>query len=138
MEQAALGSTKNSLFTGGFSGFAVRDAAAAKRFYNEVLGLDVADNMGGLKLGIPDGDEVFVYEKADHEPANFTIFNLFVRDIAAAVETLAGRSVEFLKYGGEIETDEQGIHWGAKSGRGPNLAWFEDPSGNIFSVVERS
>jgi len=138
MDQAAPASETNGLFTGGFSGFAVRDAAAAKRFYNEVLGLDVADNMGGLRLSIPGGDEVFVYEKADHEPANFTIFNLFVGDIAAAVETLAGCGVEFRKYGGEIETDEQGIHWGAKSGRGPNLAWFEDPSGNIFSVVERS
>jgi hypothetical protein len=36
----------------------------------------------------------------------------------------------------ELGTDEKGIHWGAKKGEGPNIAWFSDPAGNILSVVQ--
>src|SRR5262249_29975683 len=128
MVQTAKAQQKEGLFTGGFSGFSVRDAAEAKQFYADVLGLDVSDNMGGLKFRIPSGDNVFVYEKSDHEPATFTVFNLQVADIAKAVEQLSTRGVKFLEYDGEIATDDNGIHWGAKNGNDPNIAWFEDPS----------
>jgi len=40
--------------------------------------------------------------------------------------------VEFEHYGGELETDDKGIH----RGEGPLIAWFKDPAGNILSVLE--
>jgi predicted enzyme related to lactoylglutathione lyase len=40
--------------------------------------------------------------------------------------------VRFEQYGGEIQTDKKGIH----RGRGPVIAWFKDPAGNILSVLE--
>ena len=117
----------------GFSGFAVPDIEAAGTFYREVLGLDVGDGgMGSLRLTLPGGSDVFIYPKEDHEPAVFTILNLEVDDIDEAVDVLAERGVEFLRYDG-FQQDERGI---ASDEQGPRIAWFADPAGNIFSVLQ--
>lgn len=117
----------------GFSGFAVPDIGAASTFYRDVLGLDVGDGgMGTLRVTLPDGADVFVYPKEDHAPAVFTILNLEVDDIDQAVDVLAERGVEFLRYDG-FEQDARGI---ASGDEGPRIAWFTDPAGNIFSVLQ--
>ena len=128
---------KDTLFTGGFSTFSVNDLDAAKRFYGETLGLDVTQTAEGLSLGIPNGDKLFLYPKEDHEPAVFTVFNLFVDDIDLAVDELTDRGIDFLQYDKPIKTDEKGIFWGGKEGKGPNIAWFNDPSENILSIIEK-
>ena len=79
---------------------------------------------------------MFVYTKDNHEAATFTVLNLQVADIDAAVDDLTERGIKFESYTGDIETDEKGIHRGADKGRGPNIAWFKDPAGNILSVME--
>jgi catechol-2,3-dioxygenase len=135
MTQAAT--QKNTLFTGGFSTFSVNDLNSAKSFYGETLGLDITETAEGLSLGIPNGDKVFLYPKGDHEPAVFTVFNLFVSDIVEAVDELTARGIEFLQYDEPINTDEKGIFWGGKQGKGPNIAWFKDPSENILSIIEK-
>ena len=119
-------------YLNGFSGFAVSDIDAARTFYGEVLGLDVSDGgMGLLRLVLPGGAEVIVYPKPDHAPAGFTILNLAVADIEQAVDVLAERGVEFLRYDG-FEQDQRGI----ATGGGPRIAWFTDPAGNILSVLQ--
>jgi len=119
-------------YLNGFSGFAVSDIDAARAFYGEVLGLDVSDGgMGLLRLVLPGGAEVIVYPKPDHAPAGFTILNLAVADIEQAVDVLAERGVEFLRYDG-FEQDQRGI----ATGGGPRIAWFTDPAGNILSVLQ--
>ena len=117
-----------------FSGFSVNDLQKAKRFYQETLGLDVADApMGSLELRIDDETSVFVYEKPNHTPATFTILNFPVDDIDRAVDQLTGRGVRFEVYKeGELKTDARGIH---RDG-GPKIAWFKDPAGNFLSVLE--
>jgi predicted enzyme related to lactoylglutathione lyase len=134
MTQAAA--QRDTLFTSGFSTFAVKDIGEALRFYGEMLGLDVSETNEGMSLGIPGGGNVFVYPKGDHEPAVFTVFNLKVNDIEQAVDDLSSRGIAFLQYGEPIKTDRKGIFWGGKQGNGPNIAWFTDPSGNILSVIE--
>jgi catechol 2,3-dioxygenase-like lactoylglutathione lyase family enzyme len=139
MAQATAKKEKSSEleFKGGFTTFAVKDVKKATEFYKKTLGLDVEENMGGFNLTIPQTDSaVFVYPKEDHEPAVFTVFNLFVDDIAQAVEELKTRNIEFESYDEPMKTDENGIYWGQKEGNGPNIAWFTDPSGNIISVLE--
>ncbi|HEV7701660.1 MAG TPA: VOC family protein [Pyrinomonadaceae bacterium] len=137
MTQTAKARTgKEAMFTGGFSTFSIKDVGKAKEFYGETLGLEVSEEMEGLNLGIPDGDSLFLYPKEDHKPATFTVFNLKVDDIAKAVEDLSGRGIKFLQYDKPMETDENGIFWGAKDCSGPNIAWFEDPSANILSIIE--
>lgn len=118
------------------SGFSVDDTAPAREFYTRVLGLEVTDaGMDGvLHLHLPGGARVIVYPKGDaHTPASFTVLNLVVTDIGAAVAELARRGVRFERYEGtELETDATGVF---RKG-GPPIAWFTDPAGNVFSVLQ--
>ena len=117
------------------SGFAVKDIDEAKVFYAETLGLEVEDNpMNALNLKLPQGGVIFVYPKSDHEPATYTVLNLEVADIDAAVHELTGKGVQFQIYEGAYQ-DEHGIARGKAANRGPDIAWFLDPSGNILSVL---
>lgn len=121
--------------TGLLSGFAVKDIAAAKTFYSETLGLDVEDNpMNAINLKLPQGGVIFVYPKEDHTPATYTVLNLEVADIDAAVHELTANGVQFQIYEGAYQ-DDHGIARGKAAGMGPDIAWFLDPSGNILSVL---
>ena len=118
-----------------FSGLAVNDLGAARRFYADTLGLRVSDvpEMGGLmRLHLGSGADVLVYAKSDHVPATFTVLNFPVPDVEKAVDELAGRGVEFQRYENP-PTDEKGI---MRAG-GPLIAWFTDPAGNVFSVIQQ-
>lgn len=120
--------------TGAFSGFAVTDLAAATAFYRGKLGLTVNDAGGmGLQLDVTGGAPVFVYEKADHVPATFTILNFEVADIDAAVDELVASGIEMQHYGDY--QDAKGIARGKAANQGPDIAWFLDPAGNILSVL---
>ncbi|AGW41767.1 lyase [Leifsonia xyli subsp. cynodontis DSM 46306] len=120
-----------------FSGFSVDDIAAARAFYRDVLSLDVSDGlMGSLDLALPAGGHVFVYPKPDHAPASFTILNLVVDDIDAAVDALNAKGVVTKIYeDDDLRTDEKGIARGRAQNRGPDIAWFRDPAGNVLSVL---
>ena len=73
-----------------FSGFSVDDLSKARKFYSGVLGLSVDDEEGrGVRLHLPGGGTVFVYPKADHQAATFTILNFIVDNIDDGV-TVAG------------------------------------------------
>jgi catechol 2,3-dioxygenase-like lactoylglutathione lyase family enzyme len=117
-----------------FSGFSVTDLAAARRFYEETLGLRTSDlEMDGLcRLELGGGGYVLVYAKADHTPATFTVLNFPVPDVEKAVDDLTARGVRFEHYE-DPPTDEKGI---MRAG-GPLIAWFTDPAGNVFSVLQQ-
>ncbi|GAC70540.1 hypothetical protein GS4_36_00260 [Gordonia soli NBRC 108243] len=117
--------------TSPFSGFAVRDIDEAAAFYADVLGMRVLRGpMGILDIRINRSTTVIAYPKPDHEPAGFTILNIPVTDIDAAVDDLVGKGVEFVRYDG-MGQDERGV----MRGNGPDIAWFTDPSGNVLSVL---
>jgi catechol 2,3-dioxygenase-like lactoylglutathione lyase family enzyme len=119
--------------TKAFSGFAVPDIDAARKFYGETLGLDVTDGpMGLLTLDLAGDRPTMIYPKPDHEPANYTILNFPVEDVDAAVDELAARGVELERYEG-FDQDERGI----ARGDGPDIAWFKDPAGNILAVLKQ-
>ncbi len=113
-----------------FSGFAVPDIDAARTFYAETLGLDVSEEHGMLTLHLAGDRPTLVYPKDDHEPAGFTLLNFPVEDIDAAVDALAARGVELLRFPGAPQ-DEKGV----MRGNGPDIAWFADPAGNVHSVI---
>jgi predicted enzyme related to lactoylglutathione lyase len=118
-----------------FSGFSVDDLDAARTFYEQVLGLRTTPvtEMGGLlRLNLTGGRDVLVYAKGPaHSPATYTVLNFPVPDVDAAVAELTSRGVQFLHYD-EPPTDETGV---MRAG-GPLIAWFTDPAGNVFSVIE--
>ena len=118
-----------------FGSIAVKDLEQAKSFYEETLGLEVAEVARGiplLQINVKDGQNILIYPKPDHVPANFTILNFPVDEIEAAVDELASRGVTFEQYDG-IDQDEKGI----SRGNGPDIAWFRDPSGNILAVLHQ-
>ena len=117
--------------TRAFSGFAVDDLEAAKKFYGETLGLRTSEHYGLLTLHLAGDRDTLVYPKPDHVPASYTILNFQVDDIDAAVDELVRRGVSLEKYDG-MGQDEKGIN---RAG-GPYIAWFKDPAGNILAVLQ--
>jgi catechol 2,3-dioxygenase-like lactoylglutathione lyase family enzyme len=115
-----------------FASFSVDDIGAAKRFYGDTLGLDVAgggDDRGPLWLQVAGRRSVLIYPKPDHTPAAFTVLNVMVDDIERAVDDLVTRGVLIDTFDA-YESDARGIH---RAG-GHSVAWFRDPAGNVVSV----
>lgn len=122
-----------------FRGYSSDNIAACKQFYESTLGLPLTEQMGGIRLAIPGGQQVFIYPKPDHRPAEFTVLNIIVTDINIAIDELVGRGITFERYGDgtlPAEQDDRGVLRGKDAGMGPNIAWFKDPSGNILSLIE--
>jgi catechol 2,3-dioxygenase-like lactoylglutathione lyase family enzyme len=115
-----------------FSGFSVNDLDAAKKFYGETLGVEVETVPAGLMLKV--GPGILVYPKPNHEPATYTMLNFRVDDIEKAVAELVAKGIKFEHYQGL--TDEKGIARGIAHDRGPDIAWFKDPAGNVISVLQ--
>jgi predicted enzyme related to lactoylglutathione lyase len=117
------------------NGFAVDDVGKAKEFYEGTLGLTttvLSEEFGVMALHLAGGRDTLVYAKEDFTPATYTILNFEVDDVDAAVDGLSSRGVSFERYDG-FDQDEKGI----ARGQGPNIAWFKDPAGNIFAVLEQ-
>ena len=107
----------------------------ARRFYSDVLGVRTLDAPGGMfRLQLGGGTEVLVFPKGPaHVPAEFTVLNFPVPDVEAAVDALAAAGVHPQRYPAmAAKTDDRGIFRGG----GPLIAWFTDPAGNVFSVLQ--
>ena len=115
--------------TRAFSGMSVRDVPEAVVFWRETVGLEVEDGPIA-RLHLPGGGSVILYPKEDAVPAEFTVLNLVVADVGVAVRELGSAGLEPERYPGMPQDED-----GAMRGRGPDIAWFTDPTGNIFSVL---
>ncbi|RIJ67034.1 glyoxalase [Nakamurella silvestris] len=113
-----------------FNGFAVDDIPAAKTFYADVLGLDVSETNGMLRLATGPTSSTLVYPRPNHVPATYTVLNFPVPDIDEAVDELVRRGVTMEVYPG-FGQDEKGI-----ARHRPKIAWFKDPAGNVLSVLQ--
>ncbi len=121
--------------TGAFSGMSSSDIPAARAFYEGVLGIPVTDaGMGAISLQLDSGGVVYIYPKSDHTPATYTVLNFVVDDIDSTIDELVGKGVTFEKYDGAHQ-DEKGVARGKAANRGPDIAWFLDPAGNILSIL---
>jgi predicted enzyme related to lactoylglutathione lyase len=131
------GTTTSTVLTDSpaFGGFSVDDLDRARTFYEQVLGLRTSPQAmdGVMTLHVGGGRDVLVYAKGPaHTPATYTVLNFPVAEVDAAVAELSGRGVEFLHYD-QPPTDATGV---MRAG-GPLIAWFADPAGNVFSVIEQ-
>jgi extradiol dioxygenase family protein len=109
----------------------VTDLASARSFYGEVLGLHVTDE-NPVAVVLDSGGTMLRLTRVDnHQPQPFTIAGWEVLDIHAAVDTLVGRGVTFVRYNG-MEQDERGI-WTTPGG--DRVAWFKDRDGNVLSLT---
>jgi predicted enzyme related to lactoylglutathione lyase len=123
-----------------FSSFSIDDLDRAREFYGQTLGVGVEEipEMGGfLELRLAGGTKVTLYVKGDHQPATFTVLNFPVKNVEETVAELERRGVRFEIYDSpDLKTDEHGILRG--DGKGPTIAWFKDPAGNVISVLEEA
>ena len=123
-----------------FGSFSADDIYKAQQFYSEALGLEVEMNeqMGNiLQIKTGGGAHFIIYPKPDHVPATFTVHNFLVKDIDEAVTGLKQKGVSFESYDtAYMKTDENNIARGDGGEKGPSIARFKDPAGNILSVIE--
>lgn len=119
--------------TKAYSSFAVDDLGKAREFYTDTLGLKTTvldESMGFMNIHLYGDRDTFVYVKPDFTPATYTILNFEVPDVEAAVDELVARGVTMQRYDG-FDQDDKGI----ARGQGPDIAWFEDPAGNVIAVM---
>jgi catechol 2,3-dioxygenase-like lactoylglutathione lyase family enzyme len=112
----------------------VTDVDAAKAFYTDTLGLELADeNPGGMffKAG---SSTVFVYPSQFAGTNQATAASFEVDDIEAVVQELRGKGVTFEEYDFPGLKTENGI----ANLEGEKGAWFKDPAGNILALGQRN
>lgn len=110
---------------------AVSDIARARRFYADVLGLElVEEEMDGVMVFRTGATQLVVYrsDTAGTNRANAVVWDVG-DDIDAIVADLAARGVVFEHYP-EIGAFRDNIH----HADGMKLVWFKDPDGNILHV----
>jgi catechol 2,3-dioxygenase-like lactoylglutathione lyase family enzyme len=112
---------------------ATTDAARARRFYGETLGLRfVADEPYALVFDA-NGTMLRIQKAESVTPHPYTALGWQVDDIEETVRALGKRGVEFVRYP-FFEQDAAGI-WTAPGSK-TRVAWFHDPDGNLLSVTQ--
>jgi catechol 2,3-dioxygenase-like lactoylglutathione lyase family enzyme len=112
---------------------AVKDLAAAKRFYEGVLGLTQVASEGGEAVTYQTGaGKLFVYRSQFAGTNKATAATWIVgEDIERTVKALKAKGLTFEHYDMPQMKREGDIH---VSG-GTRAAWFKDPDGNIHGIV---
>ena len=122
-----LGSQKIVAFVG------VRDAARARKFYRDTLGLHFVSEDPFALVFDAHGTMLRVSIVPEVAAGNYTVLGWKVEDIAATTKDLEKAGVKLERFAGMKDQDERGI-W--KSPSGAKIAWFKDPDGNMLSITQ--
>jgi catechol 2,3-dioxygenase-like lactoylglutathione lyase family enzyme len=111
---------------------AVKDLDRAKRFYEQTLGLELADKQEpGTASYQTGGGELFVYESEHAGTNKATAVTWIVGDVDGAVQSLKAKGVKFEHYDLPGMTREGDVHVADSM----KAAWFKDPDGNIHALA---
>ena len=112
---------------------AVRDVGAARKFYEDTLGLTPTPSTEPTVLGYRSGgSSILVYESQYAGTNEATAATWVVGDeIADVVRSLRAKGVVFEHYDLPETTRDGDIHVSGKT----RVAWFRDPDRNILSIV---
>lgn len=112
---------------------AVKDLDRARKFYEDTLGLEAKEEMGGEVLTVKSGSTPITVYRSEFAGTNkATALTFEVKDLEAEVRDLKDKGVAFEHYDMEGLTREGDVY----SGQGMKTAWFKDPDGNILSLFE--
>lgn len=108
----------------------------AKDFYQNKLGLKPDPSMNdenGVLYQAGNGTSIYVYKRMNPPVADHTLASFRVADLEAEIKEFSQKGISFEHYDMPgLKTDEKGI-----AVMGPvKSAWFKDPDGNIFSLMQ--
>jgi catechol 2,3-dioxygenase-like lactoylglutathione lyase family enzyme len=113
---------------------AVKDMAAATKFYGETLGLKATMESPGGTFFKSGNSGVFVYPSPSAGTNKATYAAWSVEDVEGMVEALKAKGVTFEQYDDMPGVKREGdIH----VMREMKAAWFKDPDGNILNIVNQ-
>jgi catechol 2,3-dioxygenase-like lactoylglutathione lyase family enzyme len=113
---------------------AVKDIERAQHFYEETLGLPLADTQEqeeGTRTYKSGDTALLVYESQYAGSNKATAVTWAVGDVAETVRELKSRGVSFETYDMPGVTRRGEVHVTGST----QVAWFKDPDGNIHAVV---
>jgi len=111
---------------------ATTNAAKARPFYEEVLGLPVKRTDSYAIVFNSNGIELRMTTVKELLPAPYSVMSWIVPDIHRTIDGLMAKGVNFEKYS-FFEQDPVGV-WTAPDGT--QVAWFKDPDGNLLSLTQ--
>jgi catechol 2,3-dioxygenase-like lactoylglutathione lyase family enzyme len=112
---------------------AVSDLDRARKFYEDTLGLQTKEEMGGEVLAVKSGGTVITVYRSEFAGTNkATALTFAVDDIETEVRDLKEKGVFFEHYS-MPGLEQRGDLY---VGEGMKTAWFKDPDGNILSLFE--
>jgi catechol 2,3-dioxygenase-like lactoylglutathione lyase family enzyme len=113
---------------------AVKDLAAARKFYEGTLGLKQVDAEGDEVIVYASGNSrINVYRSQYAGTNQATALTWTVDDVEGEVRALKAKGVSFEHYdmpGIELQED---VHVAGDM----KVAWFKDPDGNILNIINR-
>ena len=112
---------------------AVKDLAAARKFYEGTLGLNAVHTEGEEAVSYQaNGSQLLVY-RSQHAGTNAATAVTWMvgDDVEAAVRELKAKGVRFETYDMPGMTRQGEVHAGGHV----KVAWFKDPDGNIHALV---
>jgi catechol 2,3-dioxygenase-like lactoylglutathione lyase family enzyme len=114
---------------------AVKDLAAAKKFYEGTLGFEPVGGMADEVIVYRSGKTIFnVYRSKEAGTNRATALTWSVGDdVKAVARELKAKGVRFEHYDMPGLTLDEDVH----VGHGMQVAWFKDPDGNILNIVSR-
>jgi catechol 2,3-dioxygenase-like lactoylglutathione lyase family enzyme len=112
---------------------AVKDLAAARKFYEGLLGFTPVEEEGGELIVYRSGNTVFNVYRSDFAGTNqATAMTWAVGDRVGEVsEALAAKGISFEHYDMPGMRREGDVHIAGEM----KVAWFKDPDGNILNIV---
>ena len=110
------------------------DLARSRSFYEDVLGLTVADQSEYACVFDANGTMLRVTAVSEVAHPGYTVLGWQVSDISHTVAHLESRGVLFARYDG-MDQDAHGV-WTTPGG--DQIAWFNDPDGNVLSLTQFS
>src|SRR5450755_1660119 len=123
-----LGSEKLAAFVG------TKDAARAKAFYRDTLGLRLVSEDKFAVIFDANGTTLRVTPVRELAGAQYTVLGWEVSDIVATANALLQAGVKLERYDWPgFQQDELGI---TTAPGGTKLGWFKDPDGNILSIAQ--
>ena len=112
---------------------AVKNVAAARKFYEGTLGLQPIESMGDERVAYRSGATTLNVYRSDYAGTNKATAVTWAvgGEVERLVRELKAKGVAFEHYDLPEMTRKGDVHAGA----GMKVAWFKDPDGNILNLV---